>query len=99
MSSPSDSKVSSQAQEMARLAQAHCAIAPENFWRIATEAEAELILGDLERAVELYSHAISMAKSPRAIDSMYSQAIRVAEHAHGKSGAQRIEEAFGVAAA
>jgi tetratricopeptide (TPR) repeat protein len=98
MASPPDSKVTPQALEMARLAQAHCAHAPENYWRIATEAEAELILGDLEHAVALYSRAISMAKSPRAIDSMYSQAIRVAEHTFGKSGAKHIEETFGVAA-
>ena len=97
MSSPPESKVTTQVQEMARLAQAHCVLSPENYWRIATEAEAELILGDLEHAVALYSRAISMAQSPRDIDSMYSQAIRVASRTHGKTGAQRIEEAFGIA--
>ncbi len=98
MASPPESKVTFQVQEMARLAQAHCALSSENFWRIATEAEAELISGDLEHAVALYSRAISMAQSPRAIDSMCSQAIRVAARTHGKTGAQRIEEAFGIAA-
>lgn len=99
MASPLDSKVTSQTQEMARLAQTHCARSSENFWRIATEAEAALILDDLERAVALYSRAISISQSPRAIDSMYSQAIRVAERTHGRSGAQRIEEVFGITAA
>lgn len=99
MATPPESKVTSQVHEMARLAQAHCALSSENFWRIATEAEAELILGDLERAIAFYSRAISMAQSPRAIDSMCTQAIRVAARTLGKTGAQRIEETFGVAAA
>jgi hypothetical protein len=99
MASPPDSTVTSQVREMAKRAQAHCVHSPEQSWRMATEAEAELILGDLRRAVELYSSAISLAESPRAIDSMYSQAIRVAARTHGKSGAQRIEEVFGIATA
>lgn len=97
MASPPDSKITPQVQEMARRAQAYCALSPTNSWRIATEAEAELIQGDIKRATELYFQAISMAESPRAIDSMYSQAIRVASRTHGKSGAQRIEEVFGIA--
>jgi hypothetical protein len=99
MASPPDSMVTSQVRELAKRAQAHCALSPEQSWRMATEAEAELILGDLKRAVELYSSAISTAKSHRAIDSMYSQAILVAVRTHGKTGAQRIEETFGIAAA
>lgn len=94
MASPHDSKAMSKPREMAELSKKHCALAPESFWRIATEAEAELILGDLEHAVALYARAVSMAESPRAIDSMYSQAIRVAERTHGKNGAQRIQEVF-----
>lgn len=97
MASPPDSTITDQVLEMARRAKAYCALSRESFWRIATEAEAELIQGDLKRATELYSQAISMEESPRAIDSMYSQAIRVASRTHGKSGAQRIEEAFGIA--
>ena len=99
MASPPDSTVTFQVREMAKRAQAHCVHSPEQSWRMATEAEAELILGDLRRAVELYSSAISLAESPRGIDSMYSQAIRVAARTHGKSGAQHIEEVFGIATA
>jgi hypothetical protein len=96
MSSPPESKITFQIQEMAKLARAHCELAPENFWRIATEAEAMLILDDLEHATALYTRAISMAQSPRAIDSMCSQAIRVASRIHGKIGAQCIEKVFGI---
>ena len=96
MASPPESKITSSVREMARLAQTHCALSIDNFWRIATEAEAGLILGDIDQAVALYSRAISMAQSPRAIDSMCSQAIRVATRTHGKTGARRIEEVFGV---
>jgi hypothetical protein len=56
---------------------------------IATDAEAELTLGNLDRAVELYSRAIRLMRSPRDIDSMYSQAIRAATHIH-VLGASRV---------
>ncbi|QWD27087.1 alpha/beta hydrolase [Polynucleobacter paneuropaeus] len=96
IASPPNSKIPPQVQEMARRAQDYCALSPRNSWQIATEGEAELIHGDLKRATVFYIQAISMAESPRAIYSMYSQAIRVASRTHGKSGAQRIEEIFGI---
>lgn len=96
MSSRPEAAVSLPVIEMAKRAQAHCGSAPESFWRIATEAEVELIVGDLSRAIELYSHAISMTPSPRNIDSMYLQAIQVATRTHGQIGAERIEQAFGI---
>lgn len=96
MSPSPGTSVSPNVSEMASLALSHCTRSSESHWRLATEAEAQLILGDLGRAISLYSRAISMATSPRAVDSMYSQAIRVAERIHGKNGVQRIEEAFGI---
>lgn len=94
--SPS-SGIQPEAERMARIAQQHCAEAPESSWRLATQAEAELILGDLEQAAELYSKAIELATSSRDVDSMYSQAIRVAEHKYGKDGVRAIEKTFGMA--
>lgn len=98
MSSNPETTLPAHVIEMAKRAQRHCRSAPENHWRVATEAEAELICGDLKYALELYSRAISMTQSPRNIDSMYSQAIQVATRTHGQDGTKHIEETFGVSA-
>jgi hypothetical protein len=66
---------------------------------MATEAEAFLMLGDLDRAETMYRRAKAMTDSPREIDSMYTQAIRVATRVFGRNGAIRIESLFGLHAA
>jgi hypothetical protein len=52
------------------------------------------MLGKLDDACRAYSKARAYASSPREIDSMYSQAIRVVARVHGAAGVARVEECF-----
>ncbi|MCK1424816.1 MULTISPECIES: alpha/beta fold hydrolase [unclassified Bradyrhizobium] len=96
MSLPPFSAITSPCQEMAKRALAHCDKCAVTHWRLATEGEAFLILGDLTKAIEQYGKAIELAGSQREIDSMYSQAFRVSERCHGEAGIKKIEETFGL---
>jgi len=75
---------------MAEQALKHCAAAKEDHWRLATEAEAALMLEDLPKAAGLYKRALAKATSERERDSMYSQAVRVAERVFGEPGVKEI---------
>jgi hypothetical protein len=66
-----------------------------NTWRDATEGDAYLMFDRLEAAAERYRRAVAMSES-RDVESMYSQAIRVAERMFGRRGVARIEWTFGV---
>lgn len=57
----------------------HCVQAPRDFWRLATEADANLILGDGSKATSLYREAVAMNPQPRWLKSMYQQALRLAD--------------------
>jgi hypothetical protein len=80
---------------MAERALQHCAAADEDHWRLATEAEAALMLKDLPRAVGLYGRAMAKAGSERNRDSMYGQAARVAERVFGEEEVRQIEALSG----
>ena len=54
------------------------------------------MLGELDRADEMYRQAVALVESPRDIDSIYSQAIRVAERVFGRKGVTKMEKVFGV---
>jgi pimeloyl-ACP methyl ester carboxylesterase len=62
------------AQELAHVALAACALAPLDRWRLATEGEASIILGDDQAALTAYRGALELKPSPRETDSMYQQA-------------------------
>jgi pimeloyl-ACP methyl ester carboxylesterase len=97
MSTAPNSAFPQSARDFAEHAIQYCGkCQPATHWSYATEGEAALILGDLDRAEMFYQKAKSKTSSPRDLDSMYSQAIRVAGLVHGESGAQRIERLFGV---
>jgi pimeloyl-ACP methyl ester carboxylesterase len=96
MSSPVGSGVPEAAKEMAKIAAGHCAHVPEDAWSLATEGEAALVMGNLDRAVMFYERALQRTSSPRAIDSMYSQAVRIATRIFGAEGARRVERLFGI---
>ena len=97
MSVPQNSDVPPSVGEMAERARKHCSQASsETNWRFAAEAEAFLMLRNLDGAERLYRRAKALTVSPREIDSMSSQAIRVANRMFGKQGAARIETVFGV---
>jgi hypothetical protein len=57
----------------------HCALAKLDFWRIATEGDAHLILGDNTIAVARYREAVALNPKPRELKSMYQQALRLAD--------------------
>ncbi len=95
MSNP-DLSVPPSVIELATVAGTHCAAAAETHWRVATQAEVALMRGELDVACALYARAIKLAGSPRAIDSMYTQAVQVASRVHKRSGVVRIEAAFGL---
>lgn len=73
----------SAAQEAARQVIEHCRLAATNElasdrkWRLATEGEALLHLGDVDTALACYREAIAPehGAQPREIESMYQQAI------------------------
>jgi hypothetical protein len=54
------------------------------------------MLKDLPKAVGLYGHAMAKAGSERDRDSMYGQAIRVAERVFGEDGVRQIEALSGL---
>jgi hypothetical protein len=66
----------------------------QSQWRSATEGEAYLILGDIDKGFSAYTHAIAGARSQREIDSMYGQAFRIAERVYGENGLERLEGTF-----
>jgi len=98
LSTPANSAPNLNVRAKAELALAHCAKAPETHWRIATEAEAALMLGNLDKALGLYARAVRMAPSPRDIESMYGQAVRIADRMFGREGVKRFEELSGFSA-
>lgn len=48
-------------------------------WRLATEGEAHLHLGDVDQAVDSYRGAVHEQLTPRELESAYQQALRVAD--------------------
>ena len=96
ISLPLDQTVPQNVRDMAKRAKAHCIRANVSHWQMATRAEAELMLNDLAQAEMFYRQALTKSNSPRAVQSMYSQAIRVAERMFGDSGTKSIEKIFGL---
>jgi tetratricopeptide (TPR) repeat protein len=66
------------AQIQAQKVLAYCAQSPVEKWRLATEGEAHLILGNTEGALASYQAAVAINPTPRELDSMYQQAIHIA---------------------
>jgi pimeloyl-ACP methyl ester carboxylesterase len=88
------SSLTPQIRSLAESAFRHCQDATPNNWRFATEGEAQLILGNLDEGVNRYAAAIVATNSPRQIDSMYGQAIQVADRMFGRAGLEKIEAVF-----
>lgn len=94
MKAPRRHGVPRAAAELAEQALEHCGKAADTMWREATMAEAQLILGDIEGASIRYAWAIGRALSPREVQSMYSQALDIAERIYGTAGVATIERTF-----
>lgn len=95
VSAPDNSRRPETVSEYAKKAREHCARAQDNHWKAATEAEAALILDGLEQGAAGYRVVIQKCKSPREIESMFSQAIQIARKLYKADGEQEIEKAFG----
>lgn len=73
----------------------HCMESPDSMWRTAAMAEANLVLGELDEALELYGAAVARAK-PRELASLSGQALMVAQRTVGKAGAKQVAEILGL---
>ncbi|SEU06451.1 alpha/beta fold hydrolase [Hymenobacter actinosclerus] len=71
-----------------------CNLAPREKWRLATEGEAQLYLGEFDYALDCYDAALQMEPEPREIDSMYKQAIWSARLLESVTSEQRLEKLF-----
>jgi len=67
------------AAQMAAKALEHCAAPERDRWKTGTIAEARLILGETAVATTLYRDAINQLHSPREVESMLQQGIRLAD--------------------
>ena len=68
-----------EAAKLARLALEHCARSPRNMWRVATEAEAQLYLGQPAQALDIYREVIRMGGEPWQLQSAGQQAFALAK--------------------
>ncbi|MBD0305703.1 MAG: alpha/beta hydrolase, partial [Nitrospiraceae bacterium] len=57
----------------------HCANSKNKKWRLATQGEAHLILGDFDIALDDYRQAAAEMPSARERESTFTQALRVAD--------------------
>lgn len=94
MSGPEYQDTSEETLAAARLALEYATKAPETFWSLGTIAEASLMLGDLERALTVYKAARKKAKTVRAQQSMFSQALQVASRVYGDAGESAVHDVF-----
>jgi tetratricopeptide (TPR) repeat protein len=84
----------SAAQETARKVLEHCQAAKLDKWRWATEGEANLLLGKIDAAMEKYQAAVNSNPSPRQLDSMFQQAVRVASVLDNETAANGLQKIF-----
>ena len=89
------------ARDMAAKVLVHCRKAvddgekPRNKkWRLATEGEANLLLGKTEAALKSYQEAVKTKPTPRELDSMYQQAALIAACASDEPTASKLESIF-----
>ncbi len=91
------------ARELAQKVLAHCAQAEaderpqDRMWRLATEGEANLILGNTDSALERYAKAFEGPPKPKPWQflSTSQQALRIADELGDEDIAQRLLELFG----
>jgi pimeloyl-ACP methyl ester carboxylesterase len=82
------------AQASARTALAACAASPIDKWRLATEGEAALILGNDAAALAAYDATLTLKLKPREKDSIYQQAIFELDLAENVALAKVLRERF-----
>jgi len=90
------------ARENARRVLRHCSDAAreellkDRKWRLATEGEARLVLGEFDAAVDGYRAALTSdpCPGPREIDSMYQQATLLVSIVGTRDLAERLDRVF-----
>ena len=82
------------AREMAELALHNASLANANAWSVATQAEANLYLGDRDRALDLYRRMIEFEAEPWEYASTALQAGQIASKLKDSQLADRLEEIF-----
>jgi pimeloyl-ACP methyl ester carboxylesterase len=73
----------------------HCANAPDDLWRRATEGEAHLYLGDTVGATEAYRRALPLALEPWQAASVYQQGYRAADLTGEEAVGAELRRLFG----
>jgi pimeloyl-ACP methyl ester carboxylesterase len=96
LAQPAESAPSAVVQDMAKKAIACAGMIAPQMWKWATVGEARLMLTDLPGARDAYLLALAAGPTPRQVDSMYGQAVRVAAHVFGQEGVKAIEAVFGM---
>ena len=82
------------AREMAELALDNASLANANSWSVATQAEANLYLGDRDRALDLYRRMTEFEAEPWEYESTALQAGQIASKLKDSQLADRLEEIF-----
>ena len=69
-------------------------ISPDAAWRLATEGEANLLLGNFHQALQLYRESIATQPDPWQLESMYMQALETARQLQSKQIAADLAQTF-----
>ena len=72
----------------------HCRQARRDKWRLATEGEANLYLGEFKFALDCYEAALHYSPDSREIDSMYKQAVWVSRLLQNLEVERAIQQLF-----
>ena len=81
-------------QKMAKLALETASLAEENAWSVATQAEANLYLGNRDLALDLYRRMLAFEAEPWKYASTALQAGQIASKLKDSQLAVRLEEIF-----
>ena len=81
-------------QKMAKLALETASLAEENAWSVATQAEANLYLGNRDLALDLYRRMLAFEVEPWKYASTALQAGQIASKLKDSQLAVRLEEIF-----
>ena len=82
------------ARELAQKAFSYAEQGDSKVWRKATQGEASLILGNDDAAVSAYGRAIDAGPTVREIESMYQQAMWIADLRRDRPLAEKLEGVF-----
>jgi tetratricopeptide (TPR) repeat protein len=82
------------AKAMAEKALEHCRQANQDCWSLATEGEANLLLGNIETSMKNYQAALDAEPKPWQVDSMFQQAIKTASLVGNKTAAEQLVKMF-----